>query len=106
VMCLFLLSTRDRIAVTYPFFLYFNQVFGAVIKTYVFFHLDRQKWTRQKTENRRDISIWQAYRNRWSSHLMHSFSILFFTTSIAVFLGVLPSPAQWIPSVPGVWSRP
>ncbi|MCC1494899.1 glycosyltransferase [Cognatishimia sp. F0-27] len=33
--------------VTHPFILYFGQVVGAVIKTFVFFRLDRQKWTRQ-----------------------------------------------------------
>jgi mannuronan synthase len=104
VMCLFLLSSRDRISVTYPFFLYFNQVFGAVIKTYVFFHLDRQKWTRQKTEGRRDVSNWLVRRNRWSSHMMHSLSLLLFTTSIAVFLGVLPSPAAWLPRAYGIWN--
>jgi glycosyltransferase Alg8 len=30
-----------------PLILYFSQVFGAMTKTYVFFRLDRQKWTRQ-----------------------------------------------------------
>jgi mannuronan synthase len=104
VMCLFLLSARDRIAVTYPFFLYFNQVFGAVIKTYVFFHLDRQKWTRQKTEGRRALSNWQVQRNRLTSHMMHSFSLVLFATSIAVFLGVLPSPAAWLPQAYGRWN--
>jgi mannuronan synthase len=103
VMCLFLLSSRDRISVTYPFFLYFNQVFGAVIKTYVFFHLDRQKWTRQKTEGRAAGS-WQVRRNRWSSNMMHSLSLLVFTTSIAVFLGVLPGPAAWLPRTYAVWN--
>jgi mannuronan synthase len=103
IMCLFLLSSRDRIAVTYPFFLYFNQVFGAAVKTYVFFHLDRQKWTRQKTEGRWDISNWQVRRNRLSSHMMHSFSLVFFATSIAVFLGVLPSPAAWLPQAYAHW---
>ncbi len=104
VMCLFLLSSRDRIAVTYPFFLYFNQVFGAIIKTYVFFHLDRQKWTRQKTVGRKEASAWQVQRNRITSHMMHSFSLVLFATSIAIFLGVLPSPAAWLPQTYGRWN--
>lgn len=33
--------------VTFPPILYFGQVFGAALKTFVFFRLDRQKWTRQ-----------------------------------------------------------
>ncbi|UWQ19668.1 glycosyltransferase family 2 protein [Jannaschia sp. M317] len=33
--------------VTHPPILYFGQVVGAAVKTFVFFRLDRQKWTRQ-----------------------------------------------------------
>ncbi|MBB93386.1 MAG: glycosyltransferase [Rhodobacteraceae bacterium] len=37
--------------VTHPPVLYFGQVFGAMLKTYVFFRLDRQKWTRQASSS-------------------------------------------------------
>jgi len=33
--------------VTHPFILYFGQVVGAAVKTFVLFRLDKQKWTRQ-----------------------------------------------------------
>jgi len=33
----------------FPLILYFNQLSGAFIKIFAFFHLDRQKWTRQRT---------------------------------------------------------
>ena len=33
----------------YPFLLYFSQIFGAAVKSYVMFRLDRQRWTRQST---------------------------------------------------------
>jgi len=48
-LTLSLLSARRRISVVMPLLLYFNQIFGSMMKIYVFFHLDRQKWTRQKT---------------------------------------------------------
>ncbi|MEL7131013.1 MAG: glycosyltransferase, partial [Pseudomonadota bacterium] len=38
---------RSWFPVTHPFILYFGQVTGAMIKTFVLFRLDRQKWTRQ-----------------------------------------------------------
>ena len=40
---------RGRIGfpITYPFLLYFGQLYGALVKSYVLFRLDRQKWTRQ-----------------------------------------------------------
>ena len=33
--------------VTHPPILYFGQIVGAAIKTFVLFRLDKQKWTRQ-----------------------------------------------------------
>ncbi|WP_371156025.1 glycosyltransferase [Jannaschia sp. 2305UL9-9] len=40
---------RGRIGfpITYPFLLYFSQLYGALVKSFVLFRLDRQKWTRQ-----------------------------------------------------------
>lgn len=42
---------RGRIGfpITFPFLLYFSQLYGALVKSYVLFRLDRQKWTRQST---------------------------------------------------------
>ncbi len=48
-LTLLLLSSRPRVSITYPFLLYFNQIYGSLMKTYIFFRMDRQKWTRQKT---------------------------------------------------------
>jgi glycosyltransferase Alg8 len=48
-LTLSLLSARKRISVITPLLLYFNQIYGSLMKIFVFFHLDRQKWTRQKT---------------------------------------------------------
>lgn len=40
---------RGRIGfpITYPFLLYFSQLYGALVKSFVLFRLDKQKWTRQ-----------------------------------------------------------
>jgi glycosyltransferase Alg8 len=35
--------------ITYPFLLYFSQIVGALVKSFILFRLDRQKWTRQDT---------------------------------------------------------
>ena len=35
--------------ITFPFLLYFSQLYGAMVKIFVLFRLDRQKWTRQST---------------------------------------------------------
>ncbi|RVT82570.1 glycosyltransferase [Rhodobacteraceae bacterium CCMM004] len=40
---------RGRVGfpITYPFLLYFSQLYGAMVKSYVLFRLNKQKWTRQ-----------------------------------------------------------
>lgn len=47
--CWLLASFGGPFPITYPFLLYFGQLFGAAIKTSVMFRLDRQRWTRQST---------------------------------------------------------
>ncbi|WP_379560530.1 glycosyltransferase [Psychromarinibacter halotolerans] len=48
VFCWIICGFRGRtFPISYPFLLYFSQLFGACVKSFVFFRLDRQKWTRQ-----------------------------------------------------------
>lgn len=44
-----IIGFRGRVGfpITYPFLLYFSQLYGALVKSFVLFRLDRQKWTRQ-----------------------------------------------------------
>ena len=50
--------------------IYFNQIFGSLVKIYVFFRLDRQSWTRQKTRFSANNASFQQRMNRWSSRVM------------------------------------
>ncbi|MFC6585191.1 glycosyltransferase [Sulfitobacter aestuariivivens] len=48
IFCVYIaLFNREWFPITHPFVLYFGQITGAMIKTFVLFRLDRQKWTRQ-----------------------------------------------------------
>lgn len=49
--CWVLATVRGKgFPITTPFLLYFGQIVGAAVKSYVLFRLDRQRWTRQSTE--------------------------------------------------------
>jgi glycosyltransferase Alg8 len=48
-LTLSLLSARKRVSAITPLLLYFNQIYGSIMKIFIFYNLDRQKWTRQKT---------------------------------------------------------
>lgn len=49
VTCWLLASFRGPFPITYPFLLYVGQMLGSLVKSYVLFRIDRQKWTRQAT---------------------------------------------------------
>jgi glycosyltransferase Alg8 len=69
-MTLILVASGHRVGPLFPVLLYYNQIVGALIKIYVFFHLDQQSWTRQKTTLQRDLDGYSRWFNRWSSEAM------------------------------------
>lgn len=49
VCALLALVRRRGFPVSWPFLLYFSQIVGAAVKSYILFRLDRQRWTRQSS---------------------------------------------------------
>ncbi|NPA73431.1 MAG: glycosyltransferase family 2 protein [Epsilonproteobacteria bacterium] len=43
-------TSREDILPSWPFFLYYNQIVGSFVKIYIWNHLYKQSWTRQKTK--------------------------------------------------------
>lgn len=64
-----LLAGNHPVRPSYPVLLYYNQIAGSLVKTYVNFRLDRQSWTRQKT-TLKAASAARARFNQWSSRAM------------------------------------
>lgn len=89
VMTVMLLSARSDVTWYYPFLMYYNQIWGACIKTYAFFRLDRQSWTRQKTSLDRNLSAVHQLVMNGSSALMHLVAMLCFITVAGLLAGVL-----------------
>ena len=88
IMTLMLLSSRHQTSWTYPFLLYYNQIYGSLIKTYVFFRLDKQSWTRQKTTLSGTSNYWDSKITAASSIGLHLASILAFISVIGLVAGV------------------
>ena len=82
LLTLLLRSARSQVSVWYPFLLYFNQIYGALVKIYMLSHLNRQKWTRQKTTLKLDQSVLQL-------KLQHLFSNMTLVTSVLLLLGLI-----------------
>lgn len=88
VMTLMMLGARQTISWTYPFLLYYNQIYGSLIKTYVFFRLDQQSWTRQKTKLSKSGNALQQRITAFSSAGLHIFSLMIFISIIGLITGI------------------
>ena len=89
IMTLMLLSSRPYVSWYYPFLMYYNQIWGSCIKTYAFFRLDRQSWTRQKTSIDRHLTRTQKFLLNGSSLMLHGVAIMTFVAIIGLLSGVL-----------------
>lgn len=86
-ICLF----RGRsFPIVYPFLLYFGQLFGALVKSYVVFRLDRQKWTRQTTASGTAArqTLGQRISSAGSAYL-HFLTIGWLTVGVLYLTGVI-----------------
>lgn len=92
IMTLMLYSARGTVSWHYPFLIYYNQIWGSLIKTYVFFRLDKQSWTRQKTKLNRGLSSALARWQNFTSTLTYSAAMACFIAFIGLLAGVFEWP--------------
>ena len=92
ILTLSLLTSRPRVSVFYPFLLYFNQIFGSLMKIHILFRLDRQKWTRQKTTSAARSARRPLIASHFMSAYMHTLSLAAFLALLAWSVDVLPTP--------------
>lgn len=82
VLTVLLLASGHRIGPAYPALLYYNQIIGSLMKIFVFFRLDQQSWTRQKTRLKLDHGGFQKWFNPLSAKI-YTFS------SASIFVAVV-----------------
>lgn len=102
IMSLMLLASRPHLSWYYPFLIYYNQIYGSLIKTYVFFRLNRQSWTRQKTKLDLGVSKWQDSFMQFSSTALHMTSLICFVAVVGVLTGVFTVPTYLVWIVTGI----
>jgi len=91
VQALALLTVRDRVSGLYPLLIFYAQVYGALVKTWIFFHPYRQGWTRQPKamppgalELRRPQVL--------VSHYVHALALASCVTAVGFATGLLALP--------------
>ncbi len=92
IQALTLLSVRPTISGLYPLLIYFGQVYGALLKTYILFRLDRQRWTRQNIAARLALSTREARLRSLASLYLHGLAVGVLATLVALATNVLSVP--------------
>lgn len=87
---LLLLSVRNTISGLYPFLIYFSQVYGALIKTFVLFRPNRQRWTRQNIVGPASQT---SQNSAVQSALLHGLAMAYLFVGVGFLLGVLQWPS-------------
>jgi glycosyltransferase Alg8 len=91
---LLLLSVRPAISGLWPPLLYFTQLYGALVKTWVLFRLDRQRWTRQQIDLAPVLSPGQARLRAAASLGLHLLALATLVAAVALSTGLAPMPTQ------------
>lgn len=92
VITLSLLAARPYVTAWYPLLMYYNQLVGSIVKTFVLFRLDKQKWTRQNTVLSSNRSSLSERLVAMGSAYMHIASITLFVTILAWMTNVIETP--------------
>jgi len=92
VYCCILSAVRGQgFPITYPFLLYFGQIGGAAVKSYVLFRLDRQRWTRQSqaaVPGRGPRLAWGPRIKSWTSSYAHALALGWLTLGVVFLSGL------------------
>ena len=94
LQALSLLTMRPTIGGLWPILIYYNQVYGALLKTWVLFRLDRQRWTRQNIALEARLGPGQRAIRTIGSAYVHGLALLALVGGLAFLTGglTLPSP--------------
>lgn len=86
IISLLLKLSGHPISPMYPFTMYYNQIVGSIMKIKVMFHLDQQKWTRQKTTLSSTKSSLDEKLNKYTSRMMWFGSLMFFMAFVGLVI--------------------
>lgn len=85
----------DRIRMSYPIFLYLNQLISAFIKVYIMFRLPRQRWSNRQGQKGGEDAMKNPGRRRMAAYInMLYISAMFFLVLLVTGLIEWPSAYQ------------
>lgn len=98
---------RGRFSLLWIPLIYYNQVWGAILKTYVSFRFNRQKWSRQGISAGEPADRLAARRQRRMGHSLHGFTygVLLFILILSTGVMMPPDRTTLHIALDQVWER-
>ncbi len=78
IMMMAVRANGHPVSALFPPLIYYNQVVGSLVKTYVSFRIDKQSWTRQDTKSSRNMNPFRAWFNDFSTNVVYVSSLCTF----------------------------
>jgi len=88
--------SRENIHPSWPFLLYYNQLIGSFVKIYIWNHLYKQGWTRQKTKAKAAADRYIEWYYVVSSNGMLAVELLVFVIIINILVQLLTFNDIWL----------
>ncbi len=93
LLSLVLYTFSREVDISYPFILYFNQLFNAAVKVYCLFHLSKQKWSNRGNQSTKEGLGWiNVYRNYFAKYVMIVYVCLL-VISVLVYSELITVPS-------------
>lgn len=89
IVTLYYAKRRGYFYASWPFFLYFNQIYGSLIKIFIINHLYKQKWTRQKTVLSKNETWWDRFYVKYTSNMVLLIQVGLFLVAVSFVVGLL-----------------
>lgn len=89
IMSLFLTFFHKEFSISWPFLIYFNQIYGSLVKIYIMNHLNKQKWTRQKTTLKETRTLLKRFFSESGSNVAWAGQMLIFITFMSFLVGLI-----------------
>ena len=83
---------RGRFSLLWIPLIYYNQVWGAILKTYVSFRFNRQQWSRQGISAGEPVDQGVVRNQRRIGHVMHGFAYGVLLYILIILTGVMTPP--------------
>ena len=95
-LSLFLYQYCDRIHLSFPFILYFNQLLNAAVKVHCIFRLSKQRWTNRGHQSSGFSLTFQERLRNWMASYVTALYVSVLILGVGLYTRVIELPSTFM----------